>query len=156
MPQRIQKRDKNIRSFKIDYTNGTIAEKEVLRQLKKINEGITKLGKYHPMDFKLNEGDKKYYFEQKTRFNCDKDTYRTTLMPKNKLDFLKNHSDYKGVFLFKYGPETYFVNVENLIEGENFYFAPFKRKPRVDYNDKEKMYLHIDVDCLTHINNLIL
>ena len=153
---RKEEKSNTTRSFKIDYKNGLNGENEMLKLLKKINTNIRKLGKYHPMDFKLKTNDKKYYFEQKTRFNCKKDTFPSTLMPKNKLDYLKSKPNSEGIFLFKFDTDSYFVKVKDLVEGKNYHIAPFKRKKRIDVVDKQRLYLHIDVDCLEHISNLTL
>lgn len=128
-------------SYKRDYIFGKGKETEVYDKIKvffKDDDVKPTQHRYDKYDFVG-----KNMYELKSRNNKYRD-FKTTLLPKNKVVddkvnqvFLFNFTD--GLYYIRYDKDTF----DNKIECNYF-----RRRPRVDYNDKEELYYHIPIELL--------
>lgn len=128
-------------SFKQDYSFGVSKESDVLDIINgffkdNIQISTSKVSRY---DFK---GDK-YYYELKSR-NNKYNSYPTTLIPQNKI-FSDNH-----IFLFHFEDGLYYIKYDKTVF-DTFECKPFRRRQRIDYNDKVQLYYFIPINKLTKI-----
>lgn len=148
--------DHKPKTFRQDNAFGLLSESKVLPTLQTIHPKFKKTGKYCPIDYILNiknSKTKKILTELKSR-NVKKDTFKTTIIPKNKLDFIQKKPKFKGIFLFNFRDGLFGCNVKDLKLNENYYIDDFVRHKRSDFNDKIKKYLFINTDFLTPFDDI--
>lgn len=127
-----------MRSFRQDYLFGKNQEKALIETIKKYfaDDIITNENPFSIADFRGTE----YNYELKSRTNALAD-YPTTLLPANKI-FNDKH-----IFLFNFTDGLYYITYEKELF-DTFEKKPFRRRPRIDYIDKEALYIYIPVDKL--------
>jgi hypothetical protein len=128
-------------SYKMDYQNGKQKEEEVLPKIKNYFEREIQKSteRYELFDFY----DEKYKYELKSR-NVKYDTYPTTLIPKDKIRK-------RIIFLFNFTDGLYYIKYKKT-KFSSFECKQFVRNTRSDYNDKQKEYVYIPIECLKKIN----
>lgn len=130
------------RSFAEDYAFGKANENVVFNKIKNIfkDDITTDENPFAINDFKGTE----YHYELKSRTNKH-DDFPDTLLPTNKV-FCDKH-----IFLFYFTDGLYYI-VYNKKVFKKFVVAPFKRKQRIDFNDKVQLYYYIPIDKLIKLN----
>ena len=130
-----------------DYKFGLNSEMEVLGTLNKVfDTDLCKTSMYSKMDFTSDWID----VELKSR-NVARDTYKTTIIPKSKIDYIKKVSATKKyVFAFRFTDGLYYIEYDEKVF-DNLECKMFVRTERTGYKDIQQLYYHIPVDKLLPI-----
>jgi hypothetical protein len=118
--------------------------KNVINEAFKCN--VAKLPPYHPYDFK--DLSSNTYFEHKGRRNAY-NKYPTTMIGKNKIDFIKQNPNNQYYFIFGFTDGNYFIQYSDDV------FKAFETKNggRIDRERPEiKAYVYIPIEELTKMN----
>jgi hypothetical protein len=101
-----------------------------------------------------NSSNKRILVELKSR-DILKSEHTHTLMPKSKLDFIKQQKGFRGYFLFNFTDGLYGCKVADLILDDNYYTDEnYVRFKRIDYDDKPQPYLFIQNSFLTPFDKI--
>jgi len=129
-------------SYLSDIKFGFKNEKDTIHIIRLyFQDNIQKMKRYDKYDF-MGES---CYYELKSRRNKYLD-YPTTLIPSDKIDDTKNI-----IFIFNFIDGLYYIKYNKEIF-DTFEKKPFKRRQRIDYNDKEKDYYYIPIEALNYIS----
>jgi hypothetical protein len=132
--------------YKEDFKNGTKAQREILPDVKEyfrdfnltgeIRENPERHAKY---DYECSD----VVFEVKTRFDVNRNTYKTTMMTCNKV----TETDKAIIFIFNFTDEISWIQYEEEL------FNTFEKKPfsRAKIEEDEKDYFYIPVEHLQTI-----
>ncbi len=105
----------NLEHLEKDVNYGLLKEQEIKATLENYFncEELTKLSKFHQMDFTSNN---KYFEIKSRRFNHNK--YKTTMIGKNKIDYANKYPDKTFYFIFVFDDGIYYYkyNIEDKLE----------------------------------------
>jgi len=131
-----------------DYDNdramGEKSEAEVIDVLSKaFNTEFAGTARYATIDFVSDTIE----IELKTR-NNEKDKYPTTLIPKSKIDYIKNNRRMKKyIFAFKFTDGLYYIEYDDKVF-DKIECKMFVRDKRTGWSDAAQLYYYIPVTLL--------
>lgn len=138
-----------VRSFKEDYITGTQSEDKHLNIIGgAFNNTFIKQKKNSIFDFASDCNT--VYVELKTRSN-NYNAYPTTLIPANKVKVAEANPSKTYYFCFAFTDGLYYIEYSKEVF-DTFECKPFRRRQRIDFNDKVAEYYYIPIDKLTEIN----
>lgn len=119
---------------------------------------MMKLPPYHTMDWveciPAPETPIPLYAEQKARHLTYEQAlrYKTLLIGKNKIDFIKNNGE--GVIYFDLKDGLYAIQYDETLFKTFRTETEFIRGARADYKDKPSAVVHIPVECLSKVEKI--
>lgn len=133
-------------SLKQDYAFGIEQEEKIKETLEKhFNTKLNKLSKYNKFDF---EGEK-CLIEIKSR-NVTSERFDSTILPYSKIEGIEKQNK-EVYFVFNFTDKIYYIQYNQELF-KTFGKANYKRKQRIDYDDKEQLYIFIPIKNLSLIN----
>lgn len=133
-------------SYFKDYQFGIEQEEKIKEILEKqFDTKLTKLSRYAKFDFESE----KCLIEVKSR-NVTSTRFDSTMLPYTKIEGIEKQNK-EVYFVFNFTDKIYYIQYNQELF-KTFGKANYKRKQRIDYDDKEQLYIFIPIKNLSLIN----